>query len=175
MDQIVVAMADCRIGDAPGQVLTTYALGSCIGLAVHDSAARVGGLLHFMLPDSGIDPVRGRENPYMFADTGIPLLIERVCGRGASRRRLIVHAVGGAHMMDEQGVFEIGKRNYLAMRRILWKAGLLLHGEVVGGVNSRTVRLEIGTGKLWLNEAGLQRELLSSSALKGGNTWPIVS
>jgi chemotaxis protein CheD len=175
MDKIVVAMADCGIGDAPGQVLTTYALGSCIGLTVHDPAARVGGLLHFMLPDSAIDPARGRENPYMFADTGIPLLIERVCGRGASRRRLIVHAIGGAQMMDQQGVFEIGKRNYLAMRRILWKGGLLLHGEVVGGVNSRTVRLEIGTGKLWLNEAGFERELLPSTAQKEGKTWPIGS
>ena len=38
-------------------------------------------------------------------------------------------------MMDPESVFEIGKRNYLALRRILWKAGILLHGEAVGGVN----------------------------------------
>ena len=55
MDQIVVGMADCRISDTPGQVLATYALGSCIGLAIHDAKAGVGGLLHFMLPDSSID------------------------------------------------------------------------------------------------------------------------
>src|SRR5262249_13706411 len=138
MEQIVVGMADCRIGEAPGQVLTTYALGSCIGLTVHDPKVGVGGLLHFMLPDSGIDPARGKEQPYMSADTGLPLLLNEVLGRGASRRRLVVFAVGGAQMMDQGGVFEIGKRNYLAMRRILWKAGVLLQGEVVGGVASRT-------------------------------------
>lgn len=174
MDQIVVGMADCGFAQIPGQVLVTYALGSCIGLAVYDAKAAVGGLLHFMLPDSLIDSPRGRANPYMFADTGIPLLLEQVCERGASRRRLVAHAVGGAAMMDNANVFEIGKRNYLAARRALWKAGVLLKGEAVGGVRSRTVRLEIGTGKLWLHEAGEQRELLASASQKG-NPWPIGS
>ena len=171
MEQIVVGMADCRVGDAPGQVLATYALGSCIGLTVYDPGAQVGGMLHFMLPDSTIDPARGRENPYMFADTGIPLLVSRVCERGASRRRLIVHAAGGAQILDQQCIFEIGKRNYLAMRKILWKAGILLHGEVVGGTNSRTIRLEIGTGRLWLQEGGVQRELAPPAPQKGGTSW----
>jgi chemotaxis protein CheD len=174
--QIVVGMAGCKISDTPQQILATYALGSCIGLMVYDPKAVVGGMLHFMLPDSTIDPGRGRDNPYMFADTGIPLLLEQVCGRGASKRRLVVHAVGGAQMLDQQGVFEIGKRNYLAMRRILWKAGLLLHGEAVGGANSRTVRLEIGSGRIWLQEAGTQRELVSPSLQqKGVTTWHTAS
>lgn len=175
MDQIIVGMADCQIGDAPGQVLATYALGSCIGLAVYDPKALVGGLLHFMLPDSTIDPARGKENPFMFADTGIPLLLAQVCGRGASRRRLIVHAAGGARMMEGEWLFEIGKRNYLAMRRILWKAGLLLHGELVGGASCRTMRLEIATGRLWLQEAGVQREMAPPSSQKGGISWPTGS
>ena len=72
MEQVIVRMADCRVGKAPGQVLATYALGSCIGLAVYDPVAAVGGLLHFMLPDSGIDPAGGRDNPYMFADRAFP-------------------------------------------------------------------------------------------------------
>jgi chemotaxis protein CheD len=71
-------------------------------------------------------------------------------------------------MMEGGHLFEVGKRNYLAMRRILWKSGLLLHGEVVGGSNSRTMRLEIATGRLWLQEAGLQREMAPPSSQKGG-------
>jgi chemotaxis protein CheD len=132
-------------------------------------------MLHYMLPDSGIDPARGRENPYMFADTGIPKLVEQVCGVGGSRRRLVAHAAGGASMMDPQAVFDIGKRNYLALRKILWKAGILLAGEAVGGTTSRTIRLEIGSGRLWLQENGKQRELVSSIPMKGGNRWPTVS
>jgi chemotaxis protein CheD len=156
----VVGMGDCRLGDGPDQVLATYALGSCIGLSVHDPMARVGGLLHFMLPDSSIDPARGVQDPYRFADTGIPKLLDQVCGRGASKRRLVVAAVGAASMMDPQNVFDIGRRNYQAMRRLLWKAGLLLQAEAVGGDRSRTVYLEIGTGRLWLREEGRQRDLL---------------
>jgi chemotaxis protein CheD len=171
VDEIVVGIADCRIGKVPGQVLATYALGSCIGLAVHDPDTAVGGLLHFMLPDSTIDSVRGRDNPYMFADTGIPLLISGVCGHGASKRRLVVQAIGAAQMMDPQNVFEIGKRNYQAMRRILWKAGILLQAEAIGGMKSRTVRLEIGTGRVSVLEGGEQRDLTPGKPRKGGNSW----
>ena len=167
MEQIVVGMADCRIGDAPGQVLATYALGSCIGLAVHDAKAGVGGLLHFMLPDSAIDHERGRENPWMFADTGIPMLLDRLCARGASKRRLTVRAAGGASMMDQENVFDIGRRNYLAMRKILWKAGVMVHGEAVGGIRSRTVRLEIGSGKFLIHEGGEVRELAAGLPMGG--------
>jgi chemotaxis protein CheD len=175
VEQIVVGMADCRIADTPGQVLATYALGSCIGLAVHDAKANVGGLLHFMLPDSAIDRARGRDNPWMFADTGIPLMLERVCARGASKRRLTVLAAGGASMMDQENVFDIGRRNYLAMRKILWKAGVLVHGEAMGGTRSRTVRLEIGSGKFWLQEAGQVRELVAGLPPKGGDPWHTAS
>ena len=175
MEQIVVGMADCRVGNAGDQVLATYALGSCIGLAVHDPKATVGGLLHFMLPDSTIDPARGRQNPWMFADTGIPRLLEEVCARGGNKRRLVVRAVGGASMMDQENIFDIGRRNYQAMRKILWKAGILIHGEAVGGVRSRTVRLEVGSGKLWLSEAGETRELPAGLPQKGGNPWHTAS
>jgi chemotaxis protein CheD len=172
MEQIVVGMADCRIGDVRGQVLTTYALGSCIGLVIHDAIAAVGGLLHFMLPDSAMDPARGRRNPYMFADTGIPMLLEQLAARGALKRRLEIQAIGGAQMMDDQNIFEIGKRNYLATRRILSKLGLLLHGEAVGGNQSRTLRLEVGSGRVWLLEAGAQRELLPNAGKAIQNGLP---
>jgi len=169
VEQIVVGMADCRFGDNPEQVLATFALGSCIGLAVHDPAARVGGLLHFMLPDSAIDRDRGRQNPWMFADTAIPMMLERLFARGASKRRLTVRAAGGASMMDQENVFDIGRRNYLAMRKILWKAGVMVHAEAVGGVRSRTVRLEIGSGKFLVHEGGEVRELPPGFSPAGGS------
>ena len=160
-------MVDCRVGHAPEQVLATFALGSCIGLSVRPEGA-VGGM-----PTTcrrfAIDPARSRQNPYMFADTGIAKLVEQVCGVGANKRRLIAHAAGGASMMDPQAVFDIGKRNYLALRKILWKAGILLAGESVGGTTSRTIRLEIGSGRLWLQENGKQKELVPSFPQKGGN------
>jgi chemotaxis protein CheD len=164
---VIVGMAGCEIGEAPGGVLATYALGSCIGLAVYDPKVRVGGLLHFMLPDSGIDPGCAPENPYRFADTGIPLLLGRVVRRGASARRLIAAAAGAARMVTGGDMFDIGRRNYLAMRRALWKAGILLCGEAVGGDAPRNLRLDIGTGRLWVEERGNVRELVPGFPPKG--------
>ena len=92
-----------------------------------------------------------------------------------ARRRLVAHAAGGASIMDPQAIFDIGKRNYLALRKILWKAGILLAGEAVGGANARTVRLEIGSGRLWLQEGSGQKELVPSFPQKGGTTWPTGS
>ena len=175
MSVVTVGISDCRVSRIPGETLVTYALGSCVGVAIYDPVARVGGLLHYMLPESAIHPAKAIQNPYMFADTGIPLLFRRVYEMGAEKRRLQVYAAGGAQVMDEAGVFNIGKRNYLALRRILWKAGLLIRAESVGGASSRTVRLEVATGRFWLRGEGWQEVDLSASGSKGGPAWEYVS
>lgn len=54
MKTVVVGVGDCRVTDEPVE-LVTYALGSCIAVVVWDPVAKVGGLLHFMLPDSSVD------------------------------------------------------------------------------------------------------------------------
>jgi chemotaxis protein CheD len=148
----IIGIADCAVSNDPNAVLVTYALGSCIAVTVHDRVSRVGGMLHLMLPESSLDSARGQSNPYMFANTGIPLLFNRAYQYGAEKKRLTVRLVGGAQVMDEGGIFNIGKRNQISARKILWKAGILIHGEETGGSVSRTVRLEVGTGKLWVRE-----------------------
>jgi chemotaxis protein CheD len=164
MSLLVVGVADMKVDDQKDTALATYALGSCIAVAIHDPVASVGGLLHFMLPESSIDPENARTSPFMFADTGIPLLFRTAYDRGADKRRLAVKLVGGAQVMDAQGVFNIGKRNYLAARKILWKAGVLVEAEEVGGTLSRSVRLEIGTGRLWLRTAGGAEQEMTAAA-----------
>jgi chemotaxis protein CheD len=70
-------------------------------------------------------------------------------------------------VLDNEGVFQIGKRNYLAARKILWKAGILISAEAVGGEVSRTTRLEVATGQMWIREAGgVDKELLQHKAPK---------
>lgn len=157
MEPIVVGIAECRVADVHGQTLATFALGSCIALAVHDPVAGVGGLLHYMLPDSSIDPGRSRLNPCMFADTAIPALLEALAERGAARHRVIAHAAGGARMLEDSKVFDIGRRNYEALQRELADAGIRLQRVAVGGATSRNLRLEIGTGRIWLWEGGMSR------------------
>lgn len=173
MNTVIVGIAECKASANHDDELTTFALGSCIGLAVYDPLARVGGLLHYMLPDSAIGADEER-NAAKFADTGIPLLLDQVRALGASTSRLEVWAAGAASMLSGAGYFEIGKRNHQALRKILWKRGLLLRGETVGGNVSRSVRLEIATGRFWIQESGEQKRLFQAGK-KGLQEWPIAS
>ena len=169
MNPVVVGVGDCRVSNDPKGVLVTYALGSCIAVTIHDPVAGVGGLLHFMLPESSLDRAKAQLNPFMFADTGIPLLFQTAYKLGAEKRRLAVAVAGGAQMMDQQGVFNIGKRNYLTMRKILWKAGVLVQAEDVGGMAARTVRLEVGSGRVWLRGPGDREQELLAGCAAGGS------
>jgi chemotaxis protein CheD len=164
MNTVVIGIGDCKVSKEPGSTLVTYALGSCIAVIIHDPVANVGGLLHFMLPESTLDPAKAARNLFMFADTGIPLLFRSAYQLGAEKKRLAVTVAGGAQMMDTQGTFNIGKRNCLAMRKILWKAGVLVQAEQLGGEVSRTVRLEVGSGKVMLREAGQPEKELPGMA-----------
>jgi chemotaxis protein CheD len=164
-----VGVGDCQVSNTATAVLVTYALGSCIALAIHDPVAAVGGLLHFMLPESSLNPDKASQCPFMFADTGIPLLFRAAYELGADKHRMVVRAVGGAQVLDQNGTFNIGKRNHLALRKILWKAGVMIHGEEIGGTISRTVRLEVANGRFWVREAGMEdREMRLSPKGKGG-------
>lgn len=160
MTSLVVGISDCKVTRDTEAVLITYALGSCIAVALYDPIAKAGGLLHYMLPESAIDSNKAAQNPFMFADTGMRGLIEAFKAAGGDTKRALVRLVGGAQVLDSQGVFQIGKRNYLAARRILWKAGILIAGEAVGGEISRTTRLDVATGRMWVREGGgVEREL----------------
>lgn len=158
--RIIVGVADMKVSNHSESTLITYSLGSCIGVVVYDGVARVGGLLHFMLPESHIDPEKARRNPWMFADTGIPLLFKEAYKYGAEKARLVVKIAGGSQIMDDKGFFNIGKRNYAAMRKIFWRNNVLIKAEDVGGMINRTVRLEMATGKVWMKTSGEgEREL----------------
>jgi chemotaxis protein CheD len=158
---VVIGVADCHVTGDTANVLVTYALGSCIAVAIYDPVARVGGLLHFMLPEAPPDAAQAGKSPYMFADSGIPMMFREAYEKGAQKRRLRVRVAGGARIMDEQGIFNIGQRNCLAMRKIFWKAGVMVHAEETGGKTTRTMRLEVASGRLFLRspDGTAEREL----------------
>lgn len=158
MDEIV-DIADLRVSGDPKVDLVTYSLGSCIGVAIWDPEVRVGGLLHYMLPESSISPEKARANPAMFADTGIPRLFRRAYELGGVKKRIIVKIAGGSSLLDDNGTFNIGKRNYVMLRKIFWKNGILIDSEDVGGAVSRTLRLQVGTGRVSVRNRGKEIEL----------------
>lgn len=172
---LVVGVGDFKVSRDPAEVITTYALGSCIGVTIHDPVARVGGLLHFMLPDSALDAAKSKLRPCMFADTGLVTLMQAALELGASRTRAQVRIAGGAQLLDAQGIFSIGKRNYAAVRKLLWKAGLMIQSEDIGGTVSRTVRLDVGTGQTWVRSTSTGEEAVRTGVLRnGGPEWQLM-
>jgi chemotaxis protein CheD len=161
MNTITVGMADMRVTTDPDSVLVTHALGSCIAVLVHDPVRQVGGMIHYMLPLSSITPEKGIERPAMFADTGVPLLFHRMYDCSCKKSDLVVRVVGGASIHDEMGTFEIGKRNYVVLRKLFWKSGVAIAAEAVGGGVSRTVRLFVGDGRTTVrtSDCAEEREL----------------
>lgn len=150
MKQVVVDIADLAVSNDTDACLATFSLGSCIGVTIWDPHAHVGGLLHYMLPESALSPEKAKATPAMFCDSGVPLLFKSAYQMGAAKERLVVKIAGGAQLLDEKGVFNIGKRNYLALRKIFWKNNVLISSEDVGGSVSRTLKLNIATGEVLL-------------------------
>jgi len=150
----VVGISDFKVSSNRDDVLVTYALGSCIGVSVYDPVAGVGGLLHFMLPDSTLDQNKARESPAMFADTGIPLLFKACYRLGAEKKRMIVKVAGGASILDDTNYFRIGQKNITALRKIFWKNNVLIDKEDTGKNHNRTIRLSIADGKVLVRTAG---------------------
>ena len=146
--------ADMAVSSNVEESLVTYSLGSRIAVITFDPVARVGGILHFMLPEASMDLEKARKKPAMFADSGIPMLFKQIFQLGATKKNTIVKVAGGSEIMGENGVFTIGKRNYLAMRKIFWKNNVLIAAEHVGGSVNRTVRLEMATGRVVLKVWG---------------------
>jgi chemotaxis protein CheD len=157
---IHVGIGELAVSAASGETLKSYALGSCIGVAIWDQAARKAGLLHVAYPESTVNPARAKEQPAYFVDTAIPLLISQMAlSPDYSKADVSVRLAGGAAMMDAQGHFNIGKRNLLAVKRELWKLGFGVIGEDTGGNISRTVSIATESG-LFL-------------VANGGQTWEI--
>jgi len=158
----VVGISEFVVSRNPDDVLLTYSLGSCVGLVLHDSVAGVGGLLHSLMPTAKANPERAARTPAMYADSGASTLLQAVFDHGATRPNLVAYLAGAASHLDAEGLFRIGERNYTIARRILWKNGIFIAAEDVGGTCSRTVSLEVGSGRAFIRSQGAIRQLASS-------------
>lgn len=157
----VVGIAEKIVSRDPEDLLITYALGSCLGICIYDPEARVGGLLHVMLPSSSVDTERAKTNPDRFVDTGVPALFKEAYKQGAKKERIVVKVAGGASIATNgaQDSFQIGKRNFIALKKLLWKNGVMLESQDVGGNVSRTVSLHMGDGEIVVKSQGKETVL----------------
>ena len=144
-DKLIIGIADMKMARGQG-MLVTYALGSCIGICLHDPALKLGALVHIMLP---INMEAGRKNPMKYADTGIRETLKEMEAKGASRARMTAKIAGGAMMFKDGGsgsLGNIGQRNIESVRLNLKKEGIRLLKEDVGGSVARTLLFDVDSG-----------------------------
>jgi chemotaxis protein CheD len=158
-NQVIVDIADMKVSADRECSLVTYSLGSCLGVTIYDPEIHVGGMAHFMLPLSTIDSEKALTRPFMYVDIGMVLFLEALFQLGARKDRCIVKVAGGSQVLDTHDIFRIGQRNYTVLRKILWKNGLLLKGEDVGGSLSRTMRLDLADGRVTIKTHGETKDL----------------
>ena len=149
---ITVGISDLAVSKAP-EVIVTYALGSCIGIALYDNTTKIGGLVHIMLPSSKEITVRN-DNPKKYADTGIQLLLQELKAKGANMSKLTAKIAGGAQMFTtSSSILSIGDRNIKAVKAVLGAFKIPIVAEQVGENYGRTVYLNTETGILDVKSA----------------------
>jgi chemotaxis protein CheD len=134
----------------PGDSLATLGLGSCVVIAIYDSASKQGSLAHIMLPHKAFGRRREGENMFKYADVAIPEAMRLLEERGCSKASLSAKIAGGSRMfdlaMDSHG--DIGQRNVKAVKEILANLDIPLIACDTGGNRGRSVEFTPETGEL---------------------------
>lgn len=152
-----VPIGEIVVSDTAEDVLVAYGLGSCVAICLYDPVARVGGMLHALLPTTPNNPGRNRDATTTpsakFVDQGTPILIESLTTLGARRTRLTAQLCGGARVLsapgfEEESILSIGERNVQAAESMLKAAGIQIKAHDTGGHIGRTVRLYIASGQV---------------------------
>jgi chemotaxis protein CheD len=159
----ILGIGELKVSSASGDRIVTHALGSCIGVVLHDPQARVGGMLHAMLPSQALSPEKAERHPGIFLDVGVLRLLEECLAHGADRRRLVMKAAGGANLLessrDVQDRFEIGRKNIAMLQKLVAANRLHLAAADLGGRQSRTLELDVESGSVVLSLGGDRRSL----------------
>ena len=150
--ETMVRMGELAVSSAPGHVLVSLGLGSCIGLALLDRRLGIAGLAHIVLPQS---QGHGNENARKFADLAVPELVSELEALGARKVRLEAVLVGGASMFAvSTSSLEVGQRNEAAVLQILKSMRIPVLATATGGSRGRTIRVDVATTAVTVREAG---------------------
>ena len=174
---LAVPIGEIIVSDKAQDVLVAYGLGSCVAVCVYDPVARVGGMLHALLPEAS-NPVTGTKRQSSkavrqakFVDQGVPMLVEAVSALGGRCDRLIVRLCGGAQVLSAPGFenerLRIGERNVLAAENVLEMLGLKIKAQDTGGTIGRTVRMYIADGQVMIRSLGRGEQALDDAPRTG--------
>jgi len=159
--ELICGVGDIVITNQPQAVIKTFALGSCVAVIFYSPQFKLAGMAHVALPDSNVNPQRAKQKPGYYADTAIFYLIQELKRSGIKKNSQIwIKLIGGANILDKNHKFNIGKRNILAIKKLLWQFKLGAIAEDVGKDYSRTVTLFVNDGKIMISSPGQPQKIL---------------
>ncbi|CCH49396.1 chemotaxis protein CheD [Pseudodesulfovibrio piezophilus] len=158
MQPLVVNISDMKFSTNPEDIIITYSLGSCLGVTAYDPKARIGGMVHCLLPTSNTAREKARDNPFMFVNTGVVMMVQQLISAGAAKNRLIFKAAGGANMRNDN-LFNTGARNFAALEKLFQRNEVRLTANNVGGTIPRTLLLHLDTGRVIVRSFGEDVEI----------------
>lgn len=145
--EIILGIGDYAVTNQLDDRIKTFALGSCVALTLYSPVRKVLAMVHIALPHSGIDLGKGRSLPGHFADTAVPLLLNKLVFEfGCNKEELDIQVFGGSRAKWESNSFNIGDRNVQAVKKELAVFGLVWRTADVGGMFGRTVEMDVATG-----------------------------
>ena len=144
--EITVSPDDCQITTDSNCRLIARGIESCVTLAVHAPKLGIAALLRFSNPKS--EPSDSLETAGSSADTAVPLLFGHLRKAGIQTSELMVYAVGASVNGNDEASAALAKKNELALRRLLWREGVILTGEDLGGTEPRSLWFDTGSGRV---------------------------
>ena len=126
-------------------------LGSCIAVCIRDPKAGVGGINHFILPDTNNDILSASNRYGVFA---MEQLINGIIKRGGKRENLEIKLAGGGNIMGGSPL--IAQRNIKFIKDFLATEGYRITSEDLGGNRPRRMLYNITRGKLLVQKLNSQ-------------------
>ncbi len=140
-----IASGSYRLSDRTPRLLVAL-LGTCVGVAIFDREARIGGLLHLLLPEP---PGGGNAwQPLNYATTGLPLFLDALKKAGARTERLTAVIGGGAlyaPISRQDLELDIGGRTTEVAATILKKNNISIVKAETGGCCGAALTLNTGS------------------------------
>lgn len=120
-------------------------LGSCVSVCLYSNEFRVGGIIHYLLPDEVI--TKNLKNELYFGNLAIPILINEMLAKtGLQSSQLTAKIIGGSNSIHHE--FSVGEMNIEIAKEILDNYKIPVIGEHVGSTLSRKVRFFPVSGRL---------------------------
>ena len=145
-----VGIGQMAVCHAPEQIVC-LGLGSCVAIILYDPVARIGGVVHVLLPKS---PIKC-DSEEKYADTGTRKLVKEMLNHGAKKERLVAKLVGGAQMFPNLNlsIADIGRQNSMIIRNILRELLIRIVAEDLGGVRGRSSYFDTSDGHVTIKAA----------------------